>query len=142
MTMFQCSRKGEHYRGQFLPMNCIYGRDEVGPYIWKGEYASERYFDGVKKEGWSGPMATLLLLRLDVGEDFAQGKFAARGWHEVWEHSETTLRLVFAINGWKYKEQPLGNVQHKLRMRAVGRYGNPNRCSEIPANHGHARVFK
>lgn len=134
MTMFQCSRKGEHYRGQFLPIGCIYGRDDVSPYIWCGQYA---------REGKSGKNATLMLLRLDVGENFAQGKYAARGWHEVWETSETTRRLICAINGIVYKNMPLGNVQAgRIRMRAIMRYSAPNRCSEVPANHGHAIVFK
>jgi hypothetical protein len=122
MTLFTCDRAFKRYRDFTLSVGDLYGRDDKSPYVWQGEYA---------KEGKVGLHATLRLFRLDMGNDFAQGKFAARGWYEVWETSHTTIALI-----WQ------ANAIHMRKRHAVQRWGFPNRCAEVPVTHKHHTVFR
>ena len=122
MVLFTNDRAFKRYRGFTLSVGDLYGRDDKSPFVWQGEYA---------KEGSAGLRASLRLFRLDMGNDFAQGKFAARGWYEVWETSPTTISLI-----WQ------ANAIHMRKRRAIQRWGIPNRCSEVPVTHKHLTVFK
>ena len=122
MIMYECKRANDHYRKFNLAIGDLYGRDDKSPFVWQGEYA---------REGSAGLRASLRLYRLDMGNDFAQGKFAARGWYEVWETSPTTISLI-----WQ------ANAIHMRKRRAIQRWGMPNRCSEVPVTHKHNTVFK
>lgn len=122
MIMYECKRVGDRYRKFNLAIGDLYGRDDKSPFVWQGEYA---------REGSSGLRASLRLFRLDMGDDFAQGKFAARGWYEVWETSPTTISLI-----WQ------ANAIHMRKRRAIQRWGTPNRCSEVPVTHKQHMVFK
>ena len=122
MVLFTNDRALKRYRGFTLSVGDLYGRDDKSPFVWQGEYA---------REGSAGLRASLRLFRLDMGNDFAQGKFAARGWYEVWETSPTTISLI-----WQ------ANAIHMRKRRAIQRWGTPNRCSEVPVTHKHNMVFK
>ena len=115
MLLFQCTRQNEKYRNFHVRIGDLYGRDDTSPFVWQLEYA---------KETKSGLHATLRLWRLDMQ--------STRNWYEVWEQNDTTIALVRMVN-------MLGKSQ---RMRAIIRYGQSNRCAEIPRKHLHTRIYK
>ena len=112
MILYQCQRKGDSYRKYPLTLGCVYGRDDVSPFVCLHEYA---------REGKTGLHASVRLFRLDMD--------GRRDWHEVWETSETT-RAIIRISLMQGKS-----------MRPIARFGTENRIAEVPRKHGHVRIY-
>ena len=134
MTIFQCKRTKEKYRGFKLEIGDMYGRDDKSPFVWQGEY---------EKGKPCGIHATLRLFRLDME--------STRGWYEVWEQSLTTRLLVdewanAAFASTCNDEPAMPYISHAkarlLKRQPVQRWGWSNRCSEVPVTHKQNCVLK